>query len=157
MLTNPSQLEKCSAWCVMWTWENYKIYLVSDLYKYRFNLHLKSADLHSTRFDALNEHFQSRLTGFPWQYLTVFQPVALEDERMPSEELPAPNARFLLGTTGASDGYWQAPTRFSQNAGAMNPSKFHIFWDKAYFATAVGALRLSIMVNYYIIYWGSVS
>ncbi|XP_022648896.1 uncharacterized protein LOC111245183 isoform X1 [Varroa destructor] len=73
------------------------------------------------------------------------KPVALEDERMPSEELPAPNARFLLGTTEASDGYWQAPTRFSKNAGAMNPSKFHIFWDKAYFATAVGALRLSIM------------
>ncbi|OQR73608.1 hypothetical protein BIW11_01115 [Tropilaelaps mercedesae] len=75
----------------------------------------------------------------------VAKPVALEDERLPSEEPPVPNARFLLGAAGASGGYRQAPTRLTPGTGPTNPSKFHIFWDKAYFATAVGALRLSIM------------
>lgn len=77
----------------------------------------------------------------------MFQPVALEDERTPSEEPFVPNARFLLGAADTSGGYRQAPTRLVQGTGATNPSKFHIFWDKAYFATAVGALRLSIMVS----------
>ncbi|XP_018496718.1 uncharacterized protein LOC100906466 [Galendromus occidentalis] len=67
--------------------------------------------------------------------------VALEDERLPSEE-PASNSQFLLGGVGTS--YRQAPTR-SLSQGARNSAKFQIYWDKTYFATPVGALRLSIM------------
>lgn len=70
--------------------------------------------------------------------------IALEDERLTSEEPVGPcgNAQYLLG----DNGYRQAPTRSMSQGPTHGPtSKFHIFWDKAYFATAVGALRLSIM------------